>query len=330
MDIIRAQHTMLHDPAHARLPHAPAYTEGAAFAGGKYGPIAEATVPLLDLGFRHADAAYDVVSASRGYLFRLDDHLTRMEESCARFRLKSPHSREQTTHILMQLLRLAGTRDAYVWWCVTRGQRREGGEHNNQLDYQNAFYAYVVPYRFIADDDIRTRGIELMVSQQFIRIPTRAVDARAKNFHWMDLQLSLFEAHDQRYDFSVLCDANGFLTEAPGSNVFVVKNGEVLTPDTGCLEGITRRTACELVKELGAPMRVEPVHVDSLRGADAAFLTSSAGGIMPIRSVDGQVLSGAGQSKDLVTEVHNLYWSKRWAGWHGTPVQYTGHGDGPQ
>lgn len=313
---------MLTVPAHARAAHDPRYHRGSAFMHGTYCSIDEATIPLLDLGFRHGDAAYDVVSASKGYLFRLQDHLDRFERSCAGFRLCNPYTKAQTAEILHKLVTLAGTRDAYIFWCVTRGFRKEGGDHNDPAAYENRFYAYVVPYRYIAGDALRSRGIDLLVSKQFIRIPPKAVDPRVKNFHWLDMQQSLFEAHDSGRDFSVLCDSEGYLAECPGANIFLIKDGAVFTPDNGCLEGITRQTAMELAIEVGLPVRMERVHVDRLREADEAFITSTAGGIMPISSVDGHALGGESGPGALVTKLHNLYWRKRWDGWLGTPAIY--------
>lgn len=322
MSIIQAEHIMQNDPGHARAAHEARYARGSAYMHGTYCPVDEAAIPLLDLGFRHGDATYDVVSASKGYLFRLQDHLERFERSCAGFRLRNPHSVEETSAILTRLVQLAGTREAYIFWCVTRGFRKEGGDHNDPASYMNRFYAYVVPYRYIASDEMRTRGIDLLVSQQFIRIPPKAVDPRVKNFHWLDMQQSLFEAHDKGRDFSVLCDSEGYLTECPGANIFLIKDGVVYTPHNGCLEGITRQTAIELAREAGLPVHVERVHVSQLLDADEAFITSTAGGLMPVNSVDGRLLGGVAGPGQLATRLHNLYWQKRWDGWLGTPVEF--------
>lgn len=322
MEIIQAGAIMANHPDHQRLPFAPEYGHGSAYANGRYCSIDEATVPLTDLGFSQADGTYDVVSASKGYFFRLQDHLDRFEVSCERFRLRNPYNKAQTTEILTKMLQLAGTKDAYIWFGVTRGHMPDGDNRINAAAYENMFYGYVVPYVYIAEDAKRTKGLELMVSKQFIRIPPKSVDPRAKNFHWMDLKLSLFEAHDAGKDWSVLCDANGYLTESPGANIFFIKDGVLLSPDTGCLEGITRKTTLELAEEMGLPIRVEPVHVSQLWDAEEAFLTSTAGGIMPINSVDGKLLGGVSGPGKLVTQLHNAYWEKRWAGWLGTPIDF--------
>jgi branched-chain amino acid aminotransferase len=323
MEVIQSAQVMLSDPAHTRLPHEERYERGSAFVNGEYCGLAEATIPLLDLGFRHGDATYDVVSSSKGYVFRLQEHLERFERSCALLRLKNPYGMPETARILDTLVKLAGTREAYIFWCVTRGLAKPGGHHNDPRGYDNRFYAYVVPYRFIADDPMRSKGMKLIVSKQFIRIPPKAVDPRAKNFHWLDLQLSLFEAHDGGNDFSVLCDSDDYLAESPGANIFLIKDGVLFTPDSGCLEGITRKTAMELAAEIGMHVREERVHVRQLLEADEAFLTSTAGGIMPIDSVDGKALGGIAGPGRLAARLHNLYWQKRWDGWHGTPTDFS-------
>ncbi|GLK91124.1 aminotransferase class IV [Pseudomonas turukhanskensis] len=322
MTIIQADHIMLNDPAHTRVAHAPEYAHGSAFIHGTYVDLDNAAIPMSDLGFTQADACYDVVSVSKGYLFRLEDHLERFESACRKFQLTNPYSKAETVEILENLIKQAGTKEAYVWWAVTRGFMPDGNDRINPQAYENRFYAFVVPYVFISDDEQRSRGIDVLVSKLFIRIPPKAVDPTAKNFHWMDLKLSLFEAQKAQKEWSVLCDADGYLTEAPGSNIFLIKDGVLFTPDSGCLEGITRKTTLELAKEIGLPLHVERVHVEQLLNADEAFLTSTAGGVMPINSVDDRVLGGKAGPGALTTQLHNLYWTKRWDGWLGTAVDF--------
>ncbi|MBA1204308.1 branched-chain amino acid--2-keto-4-methylthiobutyrate aminotransferase [Pseudomonas capeferrum] len=323
MSIIQAQHIMLSDPGHLRVAYEPKYDHGSAFINGIYVDLDNAAIPMSDLGFTQADACYDVVSVSKGYLFRLEDHLARFESACAKFQLTNPYTNAQTTEILTNLIKQAGAKEAYVWWAVTRGRMRVGGDRINPQAFENRFYAFVVPYVFLSNDEQRSRGLDLLVSKQYIRIPPEAVDPTAKNFHWMDLKLSLFEAKAANKEWSVLCDANSYLTEAPGSNIFLIKDGVLYTPDSGCLEGITRKTTLELAKEIGMPIHVERVHVEQLINADEAFLTSTAGGIMPINSVDDTVLGGKAGPGALTTQLHNLYWTKRWDGWLGTAVDYS-------
>ena len=121
MEIIRAGEIMLTHPEHQRLPYEPDYAFGGAFVIDHYCPLIEATVPITDCGFMHADAVYDVVSVSRGAFFRLEEHQDRFARACEAIRVRNPFSREEEAEILHKIVALAGLRDSYVWWAVTRG-----------------------------------------------------------------------------------------------------------------------------------------------------------------------------------------------------------------
>jgi branched-chain amino acid aminotransferase len=133
----------------------------------------------------------------------------------------------------------------------------------------------------------------------------------------------MLEALKKGGEACVLTDAEGNLTESAGSNVFLVKDGVVVTPSDGCLEGITRQTTFDLCEEFGIPCEVRKVGADELRNADEAFFTTTAGGIMPMGSVDGKDLGGKPGAGEISVRLHNAYWEKRWAGWHGEPVDYS-------
>ena len=317
MDILQAQSIIQNDPKHQRKPYDPAYEDGTAFTQGEVRPIDQGVVPIQDMGFIHADAAYDVVSASGGYIFRLDDHLKRFHESCEKFLLESPYSNKETAEILINCIRKTGLKDAYVWWAVTRGQSPKD-RTSSAFDCQ--FYAFVTPYMFIFGDDARKRGVNLKISESFERISSKAVDPTAKNFHWMDMKLSIFEARSAGAEWSVLTDANGLLTEAPGCNIFLIKDGVVRTPATGCLEGITRQSVIDLAEDLRLGVEVTDLTPADLIDADEAFLTSTAGGVMPVSQVNSRALGGHNGPGELTTRIHNLYWTKRWNGWLGTLI----------
>lgn len=320
MDIVQAKAIITGDPRHARAAHAPEYAHGSAYTQNAFRPLEQGMVPITDSGFIHADAVYDVVSASNGFLFRMEDHLRRFNRSCEKFLLQNPYSDEETTELLTELVRRTGLKDAYVWWAVTRGTL---GENRANPEFDCQFYAFVTPYVFILDDAVRTRGANLMVSSRYVRIPAKAVDPTAKNFHWMDMKLAIFEATQAGADWPILTDGNDKLTESAGANVFIVKNGVIRTPKEGCLEGITRLTVADLAEELGIPVEYGEVTVDELLEADEAFLTSTAGGIMPASQINGRPIAGRNGPGMLTTQLHNLYWHKRWDGWLGTPITYS-------
>lgn len=295
------------------------YSAGAAFVGGVYVPIAEAKISVLDWGFTRSDVTYDVVHARDGGFFRLADHLDRFERSLAGMRLAPPHDRAEIATILARCVALAGLRDAYVAMICTRGRPRIFGSRR-PADCDNAFVAYAIPWIDVIPQAVQERGAHLHVAST-PRVAPASVDPTIKNYQWGDLTRGLLEAHDRGADTAVLLDAEGFVTEGPGFNVFVVRDGQVLTPDRGSLEGITRRSVLELCAEIGVPARIAPLRHEDLLQADEMFCTTTAGGVMPVSRVDGHVM-GNDRPGPVSARLKALYWEKHAAGWHRTPVDY--------
>ena len=280
------------------------YAAGCAWIEGEYVPIAEARIPLLDMGFSRSDCTYDVVAVWQGAFFRLDDHLDRFEHSCGCLQLAAP-TRETLRDIVFGCVRRSGLRDAYVELIATRGVPRAGQRDPRRVE--NRFYAYAIPYVWIASPEQQAQGLRLVVARSVERISARAVDPMVKNFHWGDLVRGLFEAYDREADTVVLLDHDGHVTEGPGFNLFAYARGALLTPVDGILQGITRRTVLELAAREGVPTRVTRFGEDVLRDADELFLTSTAGGVMPVVMLDGQPV-GDGRPGPLTTHLRSLYW----------------------
>ena len=201
---------------------------------------------------------------------------------------------------------------------MTRGQFPSPTQRDVRL-CRNRFIAFALPYVWIVSPERQETGIHLVVCETR-RTPAEAIDPRLKNFNWMDMQRGLFEAFDRGGDLAVLCTPAGYLAEGPGFNVFVVREGALLTPRANVLEGMTRRTVFDLAGGLSVPAREADLLPDDLRNADEAFLSSTAGGIMPVALVDGRPV-GSGKPGDLTLRLRALYWEKREAGWLGTAVR---------
>jgi branched-chain amino acid aminotransferase len=281
-----------------------AYADGAAFVDGQFVPIAEARVPILDWGFLRSDATYDVAHVWRGSFFRLEDHLDRFERSMGHLRMSLPYGRDDIRDILIQCVRLSGLRDAYAEIICTRGMPRPGSRDPRECE--NRFYAFVVPFIWIADPEKQERGLHVVIADRQ-RIAPSSVDPTVKNYHWLDLEVGLLEAYERGGETVILTDADDNVVEGPGFNVFAVHDGAISTPDTGVLQGITRRTVIELAKEHDISIEERSVPAASLRGADEAFLSSTAGGIMPVTTVDGEAV-GEGRPGPVTRRLHDAYW----------------------
>ncbi len=295
-----------------------AHAGGVAFIDGEYVPIGEAKISVLDWGFIKSDVTYDVVHVWKGRFFRLQHHLDRFERSVAGLRLKLPHGRDEIEAILHELVRLSGLRDAYVEVICTRGVAPAGSRDPRR--FENRFIAFAIPFVWIADEEMRRRGIDLHVSS-VLRIPPESVNPAYKNFHWGDMIRAIFEAYDHGCDLPVLVDAEGNIAEGPGFNLFAASDGLVTTPGGTCLEGITRQTALDLLSELNVKAVIGTVSSEALRSADEIFLTSTAGGILPVTRVDGKPVSD-GEIGPLSSRLRTLYWQRHDEGCDATPIDY--------
>ena len=295
-----------------------AYAEGAAFVDGRFVPVAEARVPILDWGFLRSDATYDVAHVWRGSFFRLEDHLDRFERGMARLRMSLPHGRAEIREVLMQCVRLGGLRQAYAEIICTRGVPPPGSRDPRECE--NNFFAFAVPFVWIADPQKQERGLRAVIGG-VQRIGPGSVDPTVKNYHWLDLEVGLYEAYDRGGGTVILVDREENVVEGPGFNVFCAKDGRIATPSRGVLEGITRRTVIELAAEFGIPLEQRAVPAGEVRGAEEVFVTSTAGGIMPVTEVDGERV-GDGAPGPITLRLREAYWELHGVPRYTTPVRY--------
>jgi branched-chain amino acid aminotransferase len=294
------------------------FSKGVAFVGGEYVPVEEARIPLLDWGFLRSDANQDTISVWKGVVFRLDDHLARFNRNILKLRMTSPYDDDARRKIIFECLRKTGLRDAYVQIIMTRGRPPVGVRDPRRC--ANQFYAFCVPYIWVATPEKQAEGLHLVISA-IQRIPPTSVDPTVKHYHWLDFEMGLFEAYDRGGDTVILSDADGNVTEGPGFNVFALVGGRLITPDEGVLDGITRKTVFELCAETNLEWSAEPLPATTLRSADEVFLSTTAGGLVPITTIDGAKI-GEGAPGPVTWRLRDLYWKKREAGWHGARVDY--------
>ena len=281
------------------------YSNGTALIDGQYVPIAEAKISILDWGFLHSDATYDVAHVWQGKFFRLDDHIDRFHASMANLRMSIPYDTEKIRSTMMELVKMSGLRDAYVEIICTRGLPEPGSRDPRTC--RNRFFAFVVPFIWIATVEQREQGLNLLISKQH-RIAPESIDPRVKNYHWLDMVKALFEAYDRGADTAVVVDEQGNLVEGPGFNIFVRQGNTVITPARGVLEGLTRKTVLELLSAEGYEVRQGLLSPDVARQADEIFITSTAGGVIAVTRIDGIKIAD-GVPGPLSTKLRDAYWA---------------------
>lgn len=280
--------------------------KGVAWIEGALVPLSEARIPLLDQGFMHSDLTYDVPSVWDGRFFRLDDHLIRLESSCRKLRLTLPLPQAEVRQILTDMVAKSGIRDAFVQVIVTRGLK--GVRETKPEDIVNRLYMYIQPYVWVMAPEMQRVGGSAVIARTVRRVPPGSVDPTVKNLQWGDLTRGLFEAADRGASYPFLTDGDANLTEGSGFNIILVKDGVLYTPDRGVLEGVTRKSVFDVARTHSIEVRIEVVPVELAYYCDEIFMSTTAGGVMPITSLDGNAINGGN-----VGPITKVIWDRYWA-----------------
>jgi len=148
------------------------------------------------------------------------------------------------------------------------------------------------------------------------------MDPTVKNLQWGDFTRGWLEALDRGATYSFLPDGDGNVTEGGGYNIFAVKDRVLFTPIRGVLEGVTRKTVLELAAAKGMRTVVDYVPVDLLYQADEIFMSTTAGGIMPITQLDDQPVGG-GQVGPVTREIWEAYWAAHYDRKYSFAIDYS-------
>ncbi len=276
--------------------------EPVCYVNGGLVPESEARISILDHALLYGDGVFDTVIAWDGRLFRLDDHIDRLFRSMAAVAIPPPVGREVLRDLTIGAVRANKLETAYVKWVVTRGSNDTplmdpaGCEPN--------LIIIVRPYIQRTMPDGRS-GLRLKTAA-IRRQPGQVLAPQIKSLNYLNLVLAKIEAKSAQADEALLLDLYGRVCEAPGYNVFIVSRGTLLTPEHDILEGITRASVMEIAAKQGVPLRVCDIELYHAYAAEEVFLTSTAGGLVPVVEIDGRVI-GDGRPGPLFAQFSKAY-----------------------
>ena len=272
---------------------------GVVFLNGRYLPIEEATVPVLDRGFIFGDGVYELVPVYSRVPFRLDEHLSRLERSLAETKIRNPHTRAQWRDIIYRLVDAQPFEDQGVYFQVTRGVAKR----------DHAFPKGAEPTVFMMANPLVTPPSEL--------VEKGAAAVSAQDNRWLRCDIKsislignclLRQVSAEAGAAETILFRDGRLTEASASNVFVVKRGTILTPPKSnlILPGITYDVVTELAQANGLPLESRDVDEREVRAADELWVTSSSKEVLAIVSLDGARV-GDGRPGPVFARMYQLY-----------------------
>lgn len=261
------------------------------YLNGKFVPGDRAVVSVFDHGLLYGDGVFEGIRAYRGLIFKLDEHISRLYESARSIMLNIPIPPDEMRSATVEACRRNGLTDAYIRTVVTRGVGDLG------LDPRKCPHPSVI----IIADTIALYPREVYdTGMRVVTVPTRrtssdALSPRVKSLNYLNNVMAKIEANHLGYAEVLMQNADGYIVEGTGDNVFAVLDGIVVTPpdSAGILRGITRQVAFELAAAGGYRTAERLLTRHDLFVADEVFLTGTAAEIVPVIEVDGRTI-GAG------------------------------------
>ena len=242
-----------------------------AYKNGEYKPLGEIGPSILDFGFIHCDATYDVMPVYNGKAFCYERHLQRFKNSAERYGLTIPDV--DPLEIIKELAKRNPINNAFVWFLAWRGYPPSG----NPRDLENCpinFAMYIKPSYPIGTKPI----INITLDETTNRVSDEYYGQEYKNMAWIELTMSQ-RNRPAGSDTTVLVDVDGNVTEGPGFNVGIVKNKVIYTADKNVLKGITMTVVEDIAQNNGIMFCRLPISQADFNNADEIFITSSSGGI---------------------------------------------------
>ena len=266
------------------------------YVNGEYVPASEAKVSAFDHGFLYGDGLFESMTVVGRRIFRFQDHLGRMERSARALKLTLPETRERIAEIVKECVRRSGVDDVYLRVVVSRGA---GYPLLDPRVVEVATLAVLLHDPAPPPEtgsSYQAKGAGLRLKTAGVRkVPSESFEARVKSLNYLNNVMARIEAVEAGFDEAVLLDTRGFVAEAPGENVFVVKDGALKTPKAhNVLDGITRKVVLEIAGRMGIPAEEADLTLYDLYTADECFLTSSFSRVHAVAEVDGRPIPAPG------------------------------------
>ncbi|MBD3670534.1 MAG: D-amino acid aminotransferase [Gammaproteobacteria bacterium] len=269
------------------------------YLNGEYGPLSQAKISVLDRGFIFGDGVYEVIPVYAGRPFRLPHHLARLQNSLDAIRIDNPLSEPEWDKVIQHITKTNGDGDQSVYVQVTRGVARR----DHSFPDNTPPTVFVMSSELVAPSrDQVEQGIEAITLQDI-----RWLNCHIKAISLLPNVLFRQAAIDAGANEAILL-REGQATEGAASNLFLVKDGVIITPpkSSKLLPGITRDLMVEMAHQHGLPLQERDIDEAELRGADEIWITSSTKEVMPVLRLDGEPV-GTGTPGPFWQTVYELY-----------------------
>jgi len=247
---------------------------------------ADAKVSVFDHGLLYGDGVFEGIRVYNGRIFELEAHIERLYKSAEAIRLQIPVDRATLSQQTETTVKAKGLSDGYIRLLITRGVGTLG---LNPLVCEQAQIIIIAATIQLYPPEIYDEGLKV-ISANTIRNHPLAVSPQIKSMNYLNNILAKLEALDRNMLEAIMYNHMGFVAEATGDNVFVVRKGAIVTPpiSAGSLDGITRSVVIRLAKQNGYTVREENLTRYDLYTADEIFLTGTAAEVIGVVEIDGR------------------------------------------
>jgi len=277
------------------------------YIDGKFYDEAKAKVSVFDHGLLYGDGIFEGIRAYNGRVFRLKEHIDRLFYSAKAIMLDIPMSHAELMKVTVETCRRNKLRDGYIRLVVTRGVGTLGLNPNR---CKNPSVIIIAGKIQLYPVEYYQRGLDI-VTVPTVRNLHSAVNGAIKSLNYLNNVLAKIEANNAGCEEAIMLNSEGFVSECTGDNIFIVKQGQLLTPplSSSALYGITRKVVLDLATEAGIPTGEPNLTRYDLFNADECFLTGTGAELVPVVKIDARVI-GSGKpgpiTRKLVERYHAL------------------------
>ena len=288
------------------------------YIDGEFLPKAEAKVSVFDHGLLYGDGVFEGIRSYNGRVFKLDEHLERLYDSAKSIMLQIPIPIETMKETVLETLRRNHLSEAYIRLVITRGVGDLGLDPDKCPQPSVIIIADKIalyPQKFYED------GLEIVTASVRKNYP-EAINPRIKSLNYLNNILAKIEGKQSGAVEVLMLNADGYVAECSGDNIFWLKNKVLVTPPVhmGILEGVTRNSVIDLARDAGMRVEERVFTRHDLYIADECFLTGTAAEVIPVVKIDRRVI-GNGQPGKVTEKLIAAF--RQFAHSCGTPIYTT-------
>jgi branched-chain amino acid aminotransferase len=274
------------------------------YLNGKLVPKEEARISVFDHGLLYGDGAFEGIRAYDGVVFRLQEHIDRLFETCHTMLIDPGMDKKAMIAAVVKTLKANGLRDAYIRLVVTRGVGDLGLDPRKCKDGASVFI--IADKIVLYPAEFYQKGLTI-VTVPTVRNHPEAINPQLKSLNYLNNIMAKIEANNAGVPEAIMLDGSGYVAECTGDNIFMIKDGFIKTPLQGRLRGITRDAVMALAGKK-CRLKVEETLITrhELYNAEEIFLTGTAAELIPVVKIDGRII-GAGKPGPVTLKLHKLF-----------------------